>query len=92
MASAFRCEASYNETFWCNEEFDSLHDQARVELDFDLRQELYQQAQQLIVDDGGMIAPFFANQIRAINVRLQGVPVGEMRGEFPYHEFRIVEP
>ena len=92
MSLAFRCGASYNETFWCNEEHDALQDQAAAELDFDARKVLYQQAQQLIADDGGMIAPFFMNFIRAINVRLQGIPELAAHNQFPYHEFRIIEP
>ena len=92
MAAGFRCGAAWNETFWCNEEFDALQDQARATLDFDARKALYQQAQQLIADDGGMMTPFFANRIRAVNIRLQGVPEIANRGEYPYHEFRIVEP
>ena len=51
-----------------------------------------QRAQQLVADDGGMLAPFFSNWIRGVNVRLQGVPEMANWGEFPYHEFRIVEP
>ena len=92
ISQTLLCGGSWNETFWCNEQHDALQDAARAELDFNARKALYQQAQQLIADDGGMISPFFANFIRAINVRLQGVPVRAKYGEFPYHEFRIVEP
>ena len=88
----FVCGAAWNETFWCNDEFDALLTAARAELDFNGRRALYQQAQQLVLDESGMIAPFFSNRIRAVNVRLQGVPEQANRGEYPYHEFYIVAP
>ena len=92
MSAGFRCGGAWNETFWCNEEHDALQDQARMELDFDTWKALYQDAQRIIAEEGGMISPFFANHIRAINVRLQGVPELSVRGEYPYHEFYIIEP
>ena len=92
LTLALRCGGVWNETFWCNPAMDALQDQARAELDFDTRRQLYQQAQQIVVDEGGMLAPFFSNWIRGVNVRLQGVPELANWGEFPYHEFRIVEP
>ena len=87
-----RCGANWNETFWCNAEQDALQDQARAEQDFDARRGLYHDVQRIIAEEGGMIAPFFINSIRGINTRLRGVPVMAIISEFPFHEFRIVEP
>ena len=92
LSLAFRCGASWNETFWCSEEQDALQDEARAELDFDTRKALYQEAQRILAEEGGMIAPFFTNYIRALNVRLQGVPALAVQWEYPYHLMRIVEP
>ena len=92
LSVAFRCGAKWNETFWCNPEMDSIMDQARAELDFDTRKELYQETQRIIADEGGMIAPFIVNQIRVINSRLQGLPENAIDETFPYHEMFIVEP
>ena len=49
-------------------------------------------AQQIQAEDGGMISLFFQNDIRALSTRLQGLPADTIWQEFPWHEFRIVEP
>ena len=92
LSVTFRCGAAWNETFWCSEEQDMLQDQARATLDFDERKELCQETQRIIAEEGGMIAPFFSNFIRAVNVRLQGLPQLAIFSDYPYHQFRIVEP
>ena len=92
LSVAFRCGAAWNETFWCSEEQDILQDQARAESDFDTRKALYQEIQRIIAEEGGMIAPFIPNNIRAVNTRLQGVPTTAQHYELPFHELRIIEP
>jgi peptide/nickel transport system substrate-binding protein len=73
LNEVYRSTASWNETFWANAEFDSLLDAARQELDFEQRKALYQQAQQLLADDGGAIIPFFPDYLTAAHKRVQGV-------------------
>jgi oligopeptide transport system substrate-binding protein len=51
----FHCDSFDNRTGYCNEEVDALLEQARVEQDQDARFELYQQAEQIIVNDGAWI-------------------------------------
>ena len=91
MNEAFRCGANWGENFWCNEEFGSLLDQARAETDFDRRRDLYIAAQQVQIDDGGMIGIFFQNDIRALNNRLQGYDVRTLPNEVRFHELYIQE-
>ena len=92
LNTAFRCDSSWNETFWCSQEFDQLMDAAQMEVDFDTRRGLYRSAQEIQAGDSGMIAPFFINEIRALDSRLQGLAPQTMTLDFPWHEFRIVEP
>ena len=92
LNTAFRCGSSWNETFWCSEEFDQLMDAAQMEVDFETRRELYRAAQQIQSDDSGMIAPFFINEIRALDSSLQGLAPQTMTLDFPWHQFMIVEP
>ncbi|NJN19643.1 MAG: ABC transporter substrate-binding protein, partial [Oscillochloris sp.] len=73
LNEVYRSTASWNETFWKNAEFDGLLDQARRELDFEKRKAIYQQAQQLLADDGGAIIPFFTNDLSAAHKRVRGV-------------------
>jgi peptide/nickel transport system substrate-binding protein len=89
-AEAFRCGASWNETYFCSEEFDQSLDDARKELDLAKRTELYQKAQQVLVDDGGAIIPFFKNVIEVMDARVKGIPIIEY-DNIPWHEIRIEE-
>ena len=87
-----RCGSQWNDQFWCDPAFDALQDQARATLDFSERKALYQQAAQLMADDGGVIAPYVGTHIRAVNNRLQGLHPNAADFQFPYHEMYIVEP
>ena len=91
MNEAFRCGASWGEYFWCNVEFDSLLDQARAEVDFDQRKGLYQHAQELLIEESGMIAPFFQNDIRALTSRVQGIDERVIFFEYPWHSITLIE-
>ena len=73
LNEVYRTGASWNETFWSNATFDGLLDQARQELDATKRKELYQQAQQLLADEGGAIIPFFTDTLSANQKRVKGV-------------------
>ena len=87
-----RCGSQWNDHFWCSPEFDALQDQARATIDFDTRKALYQQAAQVMADEGGVIAPYVGTQIRAVNNRLQGLHPAAGDYQFPFHEFYIIEP
>ena len=87
----YRCGGVWNETFTCNEEMDSLMDQARAELDFETRRDFYQRATELVADLG-VIIPFHGTLIRAVNARLQGLPATAADFQVPFHELFIVEP
>ena len=92
MGLQARCGSQWNDQFWCNPGFDALQDQARMTLDFSERKDLYQEAAQLMADDGGVIAPYIGSHIRAVNNRLQGLPVNAADYQFPFHEMYIIEP
>jgi peptide/nickel transport system substrate-binding protein len=65
LNEVFRSGASWNEANWNDAPFDTLLDDARRELDFAKRKAIYQQAQQLLADEGGSIIPLFQNQLLA---------------------------
>jgi peptide/nickel transport system substrate-binding protein len=92
LNEAFRCGASWTEGNFCNEEFDQLLDDARKELDLAKRTELYQKAQQLIVDEGGVIIPFFKNEVDVMNARVKGIPLDKFDYDnIPWQEIYIEE-
>ena len=79
LNEVYRSGASWNETYWSNSTFDQLLDDARKELDFEKRKALYQQAQQLLADEGGAIIPAFVNNLSAAHKRVQGVDMRFIR-------------
>ena len=92
LNEAFRCEASWNETFWCDEVFEQLLDDARKELDLAKRTELYQRAQQLLADEGGEIVFLFKNEIDVMTARVKGMPLDKFDYDnIPWHKIYIEE-
>lgn len=81
--------AAWNETFWENERFNQLLQQAKAELDEPRRREMYAEMQQLCRDDSGALIPLFANSVAARSTRVthggQTAPFGELDG------LRIIE-
>jgi peptide/nickel transport system substrate-binding protein len=75
LNQVFRGGSSYNETAWANEAFDDLLDAARATADEDRRRTLYQDAQRMVVDEGGAMTPMFADRL-----------VGLSRNVLNYHE------
>ena len=92
MSEAFRCAAPWGEFFWCNDDFETALDAARSEVDFDTRKGLYQEAQQIIIDDSGNLSFFFANLIRAMNSRVQGIDEWTYWEEVRFQDYFIQEP
>ena len=91
LSSAFLCGAPWGENFWCNDEFDQTLAAARAEVDFDTRKALYQHAQALQVEQGGMIAPLFQNQIRVLASNIEGLNPATINWEFPWYQIHPVE-
>jgi len=65
FSTAYKCGASWNDSFWCNERFDELLDKARSELDEDKRREMYWEMQDIVSNQGGVVVPMFANYVFA---------------------------
>jgi peptide/nickel transport system substrate-binding protein len=73
FTTAYKTGASWNDTFWSNERFDTLLQQARAELDTDKRREMYFEMQKILNEDGGAIIPMFASYVFAASNKV-GVP------------------
>lgn len=70
MTTACSPGAAWNATEWDHPRFNGLMAEARAELDEGLRAEMYREIQIILRDEGGMIAPMFANAIVAHNQNL----------------------
>jgi len=62
---AFSSKSTYNETAWNNERFEKLLVEARAELNDAKRKDMYAEMQRLVSEEGGLIAPVFANFVSA---------------------------
>ena len=71
LSLAFSNSSSWNETHWNNETFETILVAARAELDEAKRKDMYGELQRLIYDEGGLIAPVFANNITAVSDKLE---------------------
>lgn len=70
--AAYHSQSRGNESNWRNPTFDQLLDNARGERDPAQRKQLYQQAQQLLMEDGAVIIPFFKPTLMALRSQLLG--------------------
>ena len=73
LSLAFSNKSSWNETHWSHDRFEELLVAARAELDEDKRRDMYGEMQRLIHDEGGLVAPVFANTINVLSDKL-GTP------------------
>jgi peptide/nickel transport system substrate-binding protein len=70
LSVAFLSTAEWNETHWYRKDWDAIIEKARQTTDYEQRKALYQQAQQMLIDEGGCIVPYFMN---ALGATLKGV-------------------
>ncbi|MFG2106493.1 ABC transporter substrate-binding protein [Micromonospora chersina] len=78
----FRSGSSYNENAYSNPRFDQTLNAARATVDDAKRKTLYQDAQKLLIDDGGSLTPFFADRLVGISKKVAGYK--EYGFEFDY--------
>ena len=71
--SAYVTGAAYNESHWSDSEFDALVTQINSELDRTKRIALYKQAQQIMIERGPVIVPFFETAAAGASAKLAGV-------------------
>lgn len=70
---AYHSSAKGNESNWRNPDLDALIDSASGERDQQKRLTLYQQAQQLLMEDGAVIIPYFKPTMMAMRSVVQGL-------------------
>jgi peptide/nickel transport system substrate-binding protein len=72
LSLTLRSSSSWNETHWKRPDYDALLDKASATVDSDARAKLYQQAQQMLADEGGMITPMFAGVVAGLSKGCSG--------------------
>jgi peptide/nickel transport system substrate-binding protein len=84
----FRSGSSYNENAYANPRFDQTLDAARATVDEAKRKTLYQDAQKILIDDGGSLTPFFADRLVGISKKVAGYK--EFGFEFDYLNIGLI--
>jgi peptide/nickel transport system substrate-binding protein len=62
---AYQTGSSWNDSLWSHERFDKLLLEARAELDFNKRHEMYAEMQGIVRDEGSVVIPVFTNWVGA---------------------------
>jgi len=70
---AYTSDAPWNETHWSDSELDELARLASRELDHDKRIQLYHEIQEIFMERGPIIVPFFNNNLWGASADLKGV-------------------
>ncbi|MEM0923091.1 MAG: ABC transporter substrate-binding protein [Pseudomonadota bacterium] len=71
FSTAYQSGVPWNDTAWSNERFDELLIKARAELNEDSRRAMYYEMQEILHNDGGLIAPMFASYVSAISNKVE---------------------
>lgn len=72
FAIAYHSKSAWNETGWSSPALDTILDDARSALDPVRRKELYKAAEQLLIEEGAVIVPYFLPVLTAMRTRVQG--------------------
>ena len=84
MNLALRCGGDWNDSHYCNEEFDALLDEAHATADIEKRREVYCRIQTLMQEDSGYLIPFWAATFGASRSEVH-LPRTWSRGGFLWH-------
>ena len=66
LSLTLRTDSDWNETHWHRADYDGLVDKASATVDPEARTKLYQEAQRLLADEGGVITPIFAGVVAGL--------------------------
>jgi peptide/nickel transport system substrate-binding protein len=77
---AYHSEGIWNESHYSNARLDELIDSARGSLDQDKRIAIYKEIQQLFLDDGPVVVPYFFAQFMVLASNISGVELQPFAG------------
>ncbi|MFC2053681.1 ABC transporter substrate-binding protein [Chloroflexota bacterium] len=80
------CDAKWNESHFCDEEFDRLAMTASTTLDEDERVQAYADIQELLIERGPVIIPYFFGQFAAISDKFEGFELKAFAGRTDFRD------
>jgi peptide/nickel transport system substrate-binding protein len=72
LSIAYLSKAQFPETHWYRTDYDELISKANATVDADARRKLFQEAQRLLAEEGGVIVPAFASVVAAMRKGCSG--------------------
>jgi peptide/nickel transport system substrate-binding protein len=88
FSTTFGLKSDYNDSNWRNENFENLLSQARLELDAGARKIIYDECQQMIADEAGMVNFAIADFLDGYSKKVQGV---QTHPRFDLDDYRVTE-
>jgi peptide/nickel transport system substrate-binding protein len=85
------CDAKWNESHFCDEEFDSWVSIAGSTLNEEERIEAYREIQRILIERGPIIIPFFFPQFGAVNERVENFQMKAFVGRSDFRPVTITE-
>ena len=89
LGELFVSGAGFNETKWSNKKFDQLVALAREEPDAARRKQHYQDAQTILMEDGGELVPYYGNAFRGMSRNIRNYK--ERGFDVDYHGLALVK-
>ena len=86
------CGAVWNESHFCDEELDRLSQIAGSTLNEDERIQAYKQIQQILIERGPIIVPYFFAQFAAISDQFEGFELKAFAGRTDLRTVSQVSP
>jgi len=65
--------SAWNESGWHSQRVDTIIEEARAEADVEQRKALYHEAQEIIMNEGGVVIPYFHPIIMVMHRHVQGL-------------------
>lgn len=72
FAIAYQADSAWNETGWSSPALDEILENAQRATELEQRRTLYQQATQLLADEGAVMIPYFQPVLSAVRTTVQG--------------------
>jgi len=88
FSTAYQSGAAWNDSFWSNKRFDELLLQARAELDNNKRAAMYEEMQNILAEDGGVVVVMFYNYV---NAHSNKVDHGKLASNFDVDGMKITK-
>lgn len=92
LDTMLRCQAVWNESRFCDQEFDQLAELAGTTLNEQQRVEAYRDIQRVLIERGPVIIPYFFAQLGVIRREFQGFTMNPFPGRSSLAPVSVVNP